>query len=129
MLDLNEKPEKITGYVLKPPLPLAKPAMLHMAKSLAKVDGALHIGADLHLHGFASLLDGQAFGGENRARGARYNSALRYSREHPHVIVVVVSADMPVSVLYRGRDRSEDEWRRQPQAGSYPLVPLADWVA
>ena len=41
---------KITGYVLKPPLPLAKPAMLHMAKSLAKVDGALHIGADLHLH-------------------------------------------------------------------------------
>ena len=129
VLDLNEKPEKITGYVLNPPLPLAKPAMLHMAKSLAKVDGALHIGADLHLHGFASLLDGQAFGGENRARGARYNSALRYSREHPNVIVVVVSADMPVSVLYRGRDRSEDEWRRQPQAGSYPLVPLADWVA
>ena len=34
------------------------------------VDGALHIGADGYLHGFACLLDGRAIAGENRAREA-----------------------------------------------------------
>lgn len=80
-----------------PPLDLRKPYMLNMTKSLAKVDGALHLGADLHLHGFASLLDGRSYPGEDRARGARYNSALRYTNEHENVIVVVVSSDLPVS--------------------------------
>ncbi len=130
VLDLNKEPEDIAGYVLKPPLDLSKPAMLHMAKSLAKVDGALHIGADLHLHGFASLLDGRTYTGEDRARGARYNSALRYSHEHPNVIVVVVSADMPVSVLFRGTDmEGVCSWRQNPSAGAYQLSTLEQWVA
>lgn len=130
VLDLNKEPEDIAGYVLKPPLDLSKPAMLHMAKSLAKVDGALHIGADLHLHGFASLLDGRTYEGEDRARGARYNSALRYSHEHPNVIVVVVSADMPVSVLFRGMDmEGVCSWHRNPGAGAYQLCTLEQWVA
>lgn len=129
VLDLNEEPESISGYVLKPPLDLRKPALLHMTKSLAKVDGALHIGADLHLHGFASLLDGLTYTGEDRARGARYNSAMRYSHEHPNVIVVVVSADMPVSVLHRGMDmESTCDWRQHPSAGAYQLSTLEHWV-
>lgn len=129
VLDLNEKPEAITGYTLKPPLSLAKPAILNLAKSLAKVDGALHIGRDLHLHGFASLLDGRTYGGESRARGARYNSALRYSHEHPNTIVVVVSADMPVSIMYRGKDMGAAEAERQRHGfGMCHLVPLAEWV-
>ena len=130
VLDLNQEPEDIAGYVLKPPLDLRKPSMLHMAKSLAKVDGALHIGADLHLHGFASLLDGRTYEGEDRARGARYNSALRYSYEHPNVIVVVVSADMPVSVLHRGMDmEGVCAWPQHQSAGAYQLHTLEHWVA
>ncbi len=130
VLDLNKEPEDISGYALKPPLDLSKPAMLHMAKSLAKVDGALHIGADMHLHGFASLLDGRTYAGEDRARGARYNFALRYSHEHQNVIVVVVSADMPVSVLFRGMDmEGACPWRQNPSAGAYQLSTLEQWVA
>jgi hypothetical protein len=104
VLDLNERPVAISGQNLSPPLDLRKPYMLKMAKSLAKVDGALHIGSDMHLHGFACLLDGRSFPGEDLARGARYNSALRFTAEHAHIIVVVVSSDRPVSVIHQGVD-------------------------
>jgi hypothetical protein len=39
---------------------------------------------------------------ENRARGARYNSALRFTAQHPETIVVVVSSDRPVSIFQKG---------------------------
>ena len=104
VLDLNEVPVPISGQTLSPPLDLRKPYMLKMVKSLAKVDGALHIGADMHLHGFACLLDGRSFPGEDLARGARYNSALRFTAEHANIIVVVVSSDRPVSVIHQGLD-------------------------
>lgn len=104
VLDLNHKPVAISGQNLSPPLDLRKPYMLRMAKSLAKVDGALHIGADMRLHGFACLLDGRSFAGEDLARGARYNSALRFTAEHANIIVVVVSSDRPVSVIHQGLD-------------------------
>jgi hypothetical protein len=104
VIDLNPNPVAISGQTLFPPLDLRKPYMLKMTKSLAKVDGALHIGADQHLHGFACLLDGRSFPGEDLARGARYNSALRFTAEHEHIIVVVVSSDRPVSVIHQGVD-------------------------
>ncbi len=102
VIDLNSVPLHISGQTLSPPLNLRRPHMLKMAKSLAKVDGALHIGADQHLHGFACLLDGRSFLGEDLARGARYNSALRFTAEHKNIIVVVVSSDRPVSVIQQG---------------------------
>jgi len=104
VIDLNETPVPISGQTLSPPLDLRKPYTLKLTKSLAKVDGALHIGADMHLHGFACLLDGRAFPGEDLARGARYNSALRFTAEHANIIVVVVSSDRPVSVIHQGMD-------------------------
>jgi len=104
VIDLNLEPLAISGQTLSPPLDLHKPHMLKMVKSLTKVDGALHIGADQHLHGFACLLDGRSFPGEDLARGARYNSALRFTAEHANVIVVVVSSDRPVSVIHQGMD-------------------------
>jgi hypothetical protein len=68
------------------------------------VDGALHIGADLHLHAFACLLDGLSVPGEDRSRGARFNSALRFTAMHKDLIVVVVSSDRPVSVMHGGAE-------------------------
>jgi hypothetical protein len=41
---------------------------------------------------------------ENRARGARYNSALRFTAQHHKTIVVVVSSDRPVSIFQQGRE-------------------------
>ena len=111
VIDLNESPIAIAGQQLGTPVDLTTDTMLDLAKSLSKVDGALHIGADLHLHGFACLLDGRSISGENRARGARFNSALRFTADHENLIVVVVSSDRPVSVIYRGVDlTAKPEW-------------------
>lgn len=128
VVDLNHEPVSISGQVLSPPLDLRKTYMLKMAKSLVKVDGALHIGADLHLHGFACLLDGRSFQGEDLARGARYNSALRFTAEHRNIIVVVVSSDRPVSVIHQGVDmHGTCSWDRKTGC-LYDLERLDYWV-
>ncbi|MCL1980094.1 MAG: DNA integrity scanning protein DisA nucleotide-binding domain protein [Proteobacteria bacterium] len=128
VIDLSDRPIRISGQSLSPPLDMRKPYTLRLAKSLAKVDGALHIGADMHLHGFACLLDGRAFEGEDLARGARYNSALRFTAEHPEIIVVVVSSDRPVSVIHQGMDVQGDcDWPQQ-FGCMYQLERLEEWV-
>lgn len=112
VLDLNEQPVQISGQMLEKPLDLRLSQNLELSKSLAKVDGALHIGADACLHGFACLLDGRTVPGEDRARGARYNSALRFTSEHDNIVVVVVSSDRPVSVIQEGVEISAQcQWR------------------
>ena len=128
VLDLNLQPIKISGQKIVPSLDLRGPHTLNLAKSLAKVDGALHIGADQHLHGFACLLDGRSFAGEDLARGARYNSALRFTAEHENIIVVVVSSDRPVSVIYQGvEEQSACNVDFQTNC-IFPLEPLEEWV-
>jgi hypothetical protein len=67
----------------------------------------LHIDADLKLHAFACLMDGASLRREDRSRGARYNSALRFTAKHPELIVVVVSSDRPVSIIQDGADLSK----------------------
>ncbi|MBU2627499.1 MAG: DNA integrity scanning protein DisA nucleotide-binding domain protein, partial [Proteobacteria bacterium] len=102
VIDLNKKPVFISGHLLEQPLDLENDEYLELTKSLSKVDGALHIGADLKLHGFACLLDGHFIPGEDRARGARFNSALRFTAEHDNVVVIVLSSDSPVSIMIGG---------------------------
>jgi DNA integrity scanning protein DisA with diadenylate cyclase activity len=112
VIDLNEQPVRISGQRLEKPLDLRLSQNLELSKSLAKVDGALHIGADACLHGFACLLDGRTVPGEDRARGARYNSALRFTSEHDNIVVVVVSSDRPVSMIQEGVEISAQcQWR------------------
>jgi len=112
VLDLNPNVEKIAGQKLTTPLDLRDACYLALAKSLAKVDGALHIGQDLSLHAFACLLDGRTIAGEDRARGARFNSALRFTHEHKNLLVVVVSSDRPVSIIQEGVEISAQcQWR------------------
>jgi hypothetical protein len=102
VIDLNEEPVKISGQTLEAPLDLLQPHLLDLAKSLTKVDGALHLTTGFRLLGFGCLLDGRTIPGEDLSRGARYNSALRFSAEHDNIIVVVVSADRPVAVIQEG---------------------------
>lgn len=102
VLDLNSKPRELAGQQLVAPVDLQQEQGINLAKALAKVDGALHIGPDLHLHAFACLLDGLAVPGEDRARGARFNSALRFTAKHDNLVVVVVSSDRPVSIMQGG---------------------------
>jgi hypothetical protein len=129
VVDLAEIPRYIPGQSLMDPLDLRSEPLLDLARSLAKVDGALHLGRDLKLHGFACLLDGHAVPGENRARGARFNSALRYSAEHDEVLIVVVSSDRPVSVIQGGVElTARCEWR--PSKGCILNPPtLKEWLS
>ncbi len=128
VIDMSERPLKISGQPLDRPVPLEQPEFLDLARSLAKVDGALHIGADLKLHAFACLLDGVAVPGENLSRGARFNSALRFTSEHPNVVVVVVSSDRPVSVIQEGVEiTARCELKAFPRLMEHPPL-LGDWI-
>jgi hypothetical protein len=102
VVDLNTPPVFISSQSLENPLDLKNHDEFELAKSLSRVDGAIHIGTDLKLHEFACLLDGHSIPHEYRARGARFNSALRFTAEHENVIVIVVSSDSPVSVMMDG---------------------------
>jgi hypothetical protein len=128
VIDLAPEPTAIAGQVLTPPVSLRNANALELAAGLSKVDGALHIRSDLQLHGFACLLDGQRVANENRARGARYNSALRFTAQHPETIVVVVSSDRPVSIFQQGREIvNRDSIPPSSRCALFP-VPLSDWL-
>ncbi len=129
VVDLNPEPVYISGQALEIPLDLDKENLLELAKSLSKVDGGVHIGADRHLHGFACLLDGRAIAGEDRARGARYNSALRFSAEHAGIIVVVVSSDRPVSVIQNGVAVNSQCSREPVDCCNFIPETLQDWIS
>ncbi|WP_041273104.1 DNA integrity scanning protein DisA nucleotide-binding domain protein [Desulforapulum autotrophicum] len=121
VVDLNPEPVNLSGHILEPCLSLKALNHLDLAKSLIKIDGALHIMADISLRGFGCLLDGKTIKGENMARGARYNSALRFTAEHDRVIVVVVSEDRPVSIIHHGIEiNASCEWNPLP---GYPSEP------
>ena len=129
VIDLNHEPVIISGQKLAEPLDLRQPHLLELAKSLSKVDGALHIGQDLRLHGFACLLDGRAIPGEDRARGARFNSALRFTAERQNILVVVVSVDRPVAIIQEGVEISAQcQWAPLTSCLFRPLT-LEGWTS
>jgi hypothetical protein len=128
VIDLNRKPVKIAGQTLSRPLDLSKPDLVELAKSLTRVDGALHIGTDCQLYGFAHLLDGHSILAEDRARGARYNSALRFTAEHDNIIVIVVSADKPVSVIKKGVEASGVCHWRSIATSSFKSETFSSWA-
>lgn len=102
VVDMNAPITSIAGQNLEQPLDLERSNLLDLACDLARVDGALQIGIDRQLHRFACLLDGPSIEGEDRSRGARYNSALRFTAQHQNTMIIVVSSDRPVSVIHRG---------------------------
>ena len=127
VLDLNTIPRNIAGQTLQTPLDLSYPENIDIASSLAKVDGALHISKASTLLGFACLLDGRTVPGENRARGARFNSALRFTAMHKHIVAIVVSSDRPVSVIQHGVElTAQCRWKPMSYISAPPL--LEEWL-
>ena len=129
ILDLNDDPVALSGQKLERPIDLRQLNYLELAKSLAKVDGALHICRDLKLHAFACLLDGRSIPGEDRARGARFNSALRFTAEHRNLIVVVVSSDRPVSTIQEGIEVSAQCQWNPVSACTVQHHTLSEWLS
>jgi len=127
VVDTSEGELVMSGQHFEDPLDLQDSSQLKLACSLAKLDGALHIGRDVKLHGFGCLMDGRSVPGENRARGARFNSALRFTAEHEDIIVVVVSSDRPVSIIKNGVELTARCHFNQ--IGGFTRPPLvAEWV-
>lgn len=128
VIDLAEEPTAIAGQKLAPAVNLLQPNKLKLAMGLSKVDGALHLRADMHLHGFACLLDGHRVENEDRARGARYNSALRFTAQHPETIVVVVSSDRPVSIFQQGHELGYSTATTLSSRCTLFPIPLSEWL-
>lgn len=128
VIDLNPTPSEIAGQRLDFPLNLLDEDQLELARALAKLDGAVHIGVDLKLHGFACLLDGRSIPGEDRARGARFNSALRFTAEHPNIIVIVVSSDRPVSAIQDGVELNAQCELKAITGYAGPPPTLEEWI-
>ena len=78
---------------------------------LCKIDGALIIGPDGRCHAFGAILDGVASGRGDKARGSRFNSAVRYhASSSPNSLLVVISDDGTVDLVPSLRRRvSRDE--------------------
>jgi DisA bacterial checkpoint controller nucleotide-binding len=128
VIDLAPVPTATAGQAITPPINLRQSSELALAAALSKVDGALHIRADLHLYAFACLLDGHRVSNEDRARGARYNSALRFTSQHPQTIVVVVSADRPVSIFQQGKElKGHYDDNLSIRCDLFPM-PLEEWL-
>ena len=128
ILDMNSSPLYISGQPLSTPMDLRQPNLLELACALSKVDGALHIGSDCKLYGFACLLDGHTTPGEDRSRGARYNSALRFSAEHSQTLCVVVSSDRPVSVIQNGMEFKNHSTWRSPKFSAPNPMDFQEWL-
>jgi hypothetical protein len=69
-------------------------------QAVTRIDGALLVGIDGTCHALGLILDGVASAKGTPARGARYNSALRYVRSSQKACVaVVISEDRTIDVL------------------------------
>jgi hypothetical protein len=129
VIDLNEPVLDIPGQELEDPIDLRGKELVELAQALSKMDGALQIGLDCRLHRFACLLDGLSVPGEDRARGARFNSALRFSARRENLAVIVVSADRPVSIIKGGVEITARCELRPFTKMVKPPPTMKEWIA
>lgn len=67
---------------------------------LGRVDGAIVLGRDGRCYGFGVILDGLASSSGDRARGARFNSSVRYQETAEiGTMVIVISDDGTVDLI------------------------------
>ena len=80
-----------------------KPDYLNVedTKRLGRVDGAVILGSDGRCYAFGVILDGLVTSSSgDRARGARFNSSVRYQQtSNPKPVVIVISDDGTVDVV------------------------------
>ncbi|MBA4079611.1 MAG: hypothetical protein C0508_31590 [Cyanobacteria bacterium PR.023] len=117
VLDPKETLQKLSGHYL------SEPALdTELVAGMAKVDGATLIDSKGAIRAFGCILDGTAGENERLARGARYNSARRFSLAHSNssIIIIVVSSDGPLSIFKEGAEIYSDPW-------SYNLKRLDDY--
>jgi hypothetical protein len=79
--------------------------------AMTSIDGAVLVAPDAHCHAVGVILDGIATGTGDPARGARYNSAVRYlAGKGEGALIIIVSEDGMINLLpdLRPRRKRED---------------------
>ena len=108
---VSKDPEAETARLSTEGMPI-EPDYLEPADivGLYSVDGAVIIGPDGRCYAFGVILDGVADESGDRARGARFNSALRYqNRKTPGSMIIVISDDGTIDLLPRLLPRRHEE--------------------
>lgn len=75
------------------------PLTLMQLPSVSSIDGAVVLDEEGKCHGIGVILDGHASELGTSARGARFNSAIRYVQENQQAVALVVSEDGMVNVV------------------------------
>jgi DNA integrity scanning protein DisA with diadenylate cyclase activity len=96
IVDLRDKYITLPGEKISP-----ASDDIGLIQRMSSIDGALHINRAGQLVSFSVLLDGSWSNDEDRSRGSRYNSAVRFIQKEGNgrVIIIVVSEDGPVTVV------------------------------
>jgi hypothetical protein len=80
----------------------ARPLTPALMRHVTAIDGAVLLDPRHHCHAIGAILDGLASSAGDPARGARYNSAIRYVASSPHpCLAIVVSEDGMIDVITR----------------------------
>jgi hypothetical protein len=94
------------GQGFDPPLDVTHAADMDQLAAISTVDGAVLVSRSGEVHRGATLVDGAAVGGYDHSRGARHNSAMRYTSNDRGAIVVTISEDGPYAIFIQGIDVS-----------------------
>ena len=87
---------------LVPQATMIEPVFLRedLLGAMTNIDGAVLVAPDGRCHAFGVILDGTATGAGDFARGARYNSAVRYrSAAGSDCLIIIVSEDGMINLL------------------------------
>lgn len=104
-----------------------------IVSAMSGIDGALIFDQQGNLHMFGSILQGEPAVNEDRSRGSRFNSALRFSSIFSDATILVVSEDGPMTIIQNGeillRDPLGTPIVEQPTRLFLPNAPLLnDWL-
>lgn len=102
--------------------------------AMSAVDGALVIDYTGKCHGFGFMFDGliDPEVPEQRSRGARFNSALRFSRKLKEAVIITVSEDGPITLFRDGAPLyadplAEPDTYKEPDAWEFPPT-FSEWL-
>lgn len=106
IVDVTQPTMALGGNVLNPQLSHYESHFV--LGRMSKVDGAIHLDANGSVIAFGCILDGiRDSEREKSSRGSRFNSAIRFTRQNPSSLAIVVSEDGPVSFIKDGIDLLE----------------------
>jgi hypothetical protein len=125
--------EELNGQMFATGRTIRHDENLALVCQLAGIDGALPFDTFGRLYGFGVILHGDPCAGEDRSRGARYNSAIRFSAKYPTATMIVVSEDGPLTVIQEGHPAYRDPLQimssyKEPSFGWANPPRFAEWL-